>query len=113
MTIFKAGSKGTYLSGAPSNMPPYSNSHTPCFKIDKNCMLLIILGCKPPFSQCGSSCFYVSAEKFTWENGKDECHQIGGHLAMIKTAERQHEVYEYLEDIWDPTKCQSKGVLTF
>ncbi len=76
---------------------------------DTSCPLTgkkIFAGCKPPFSRHGKSCFCAPPDSYNWQDGRAECHSLGGDLAMIKTAEKQEEAKEYLDIIWE--KCNSK-----
>ena len=42
------------------------------------------------------TCFYLSTEEVHWETAKRRCEQIVGHLVMIKTAEQQQKVVDFL-----------------
>ena len=52
--------------------------------------------CVPPFTEQDGSCFYLSTESVIWETAKTRCEIIGGHLVMIKCAEQQQKVVDFL-----------------
>ncbi len=67
--------------------------------------------CNAPLSKKGVSySFYSPEEKFDWCTGRNKCQQHGGDLAMIKTAEKQLEAREYLDEIWETSACNSESV---
>ena len=57
---------------------------------------LSLSACAAPFLEQDGSCFYLSTELVGWEAAKTGCENIGGHLAMIKTAEQQQRVVNFL-----------------
>ncbi len=58
-----------------------------------------IADCTAPFSISGSSCFYVLTTAMSWHNARAECLNLGADLAMIKTASKQQEMKDYLNNI--------------
>ena len=52
--------------------------------------------CIAPFPAHDGSCFYVSTGRVNWETAKTKCENIGGHLVMIKCAEQQQKVVDFL-----------------
>ncbi len=71
-------------------------------------VFITVVGCKAPFSLHGTSCFYATPDKYTWQDGRGKCQSLAGDLAMIKTAEKQQEAKEYINEIWESSDCASE-----
>ena len=52
--------------------------------------------CPAPFMEHDGSCFYLSTEEVPWETAKTKCESVYGHLVMIKNAEQQEKVMNFL-----------------
>ncbi len=57
--------------------------------------------CNPPFSMLPTGCYYYSSTRVSWENARDDCLSYGADLAIIKSAEEQDVLQDYLEDVAD------------
>ncbi|XP_042171687.1 C-type lectin domain family 4 member M-like [Oncorhynchus tshawytscha] len=45
--------------------------------------------CPEGWKKLGSSCYYVSTEKKSWEESRQDCRNRGAHLVVIKSQEQQ------------------------
>ncbi len=65
-------------------------------KVNQLISLISHSACQLPFMEQDGSCFYLSTESVTWETAKTGCENVCGHLVMIKTAEQQQKVFDFL-----------------
>ena len=60
------------------------------------------------------SCLYLSSELVGWNTAKTRCEDMGGHLVMIKCAEQQQRVENFIsgESLYTVTgKCNTTLII--